>query len=218
MHEQFRACEWIMFCSAERYRPSYGLLRDHKWFEEPRKTSRDAPGRLARSGCSEAGLRRSIQLTLVLATSLKGPRPLGYNYPVRALLVLWSLSFAQAWVTYQPLCCPSRPADGRSYLAFLYPEYFCAAHWTDTLGSRSAILEHNPSWAAHFPLLPTLHAVSCCHRALLVFLLLLYCYYKSNPLSIPLELLQRRLQDSDGLGASRQAVDFLVVGDGYYSS
>lgn len=124
----------------------------------------------------------------------------------------------QAWVTYQPLCCPPTPADGRSYLTFLYPEYFCAAHWTDTLGSRSAILEHNPSRAAHFPLLPTLHAVSCCHRALLVFLLVLYCYYKTKALSIPPGFFQRGLEDSDGLRASRQAVDFLPVGDGHYSS
>jgi hypothetical protein len=90
---------------------------------------------------------------------------------------------------------PSKAGHQRKYLALLYPEYFCAAHRTDALGSRSAILEHDTSWVAHLPLLPALHAISCCHDTLLLFLLWLYCYYKSKALSIPFGLSQQRIQD-----------------------
>jgi len=99
-----------------------------------------------------------------------------------------ALDFTQTQAEPSPLRDPSTPGDRRRYSAFLYSEYFCAAHRTDTLGCRSAILEHNPPWVAYLPLFPTLHAISRCHRALLLFLLLLYCYCKSIALSIPFRL------------------------------
>ena len=60
---------------------------------------------------------------------------------------------------------PSKPDDCRGYLAFLYSEYFCAAHRADTLGGWSAVLEHDPPWVAYLPLSSALHAISCCHCA-----------------------------------------------------
>ena len=86
------------------------------------------------------------------------------------------------------------------------------------MGRRSAILEHNPPWAAYLPLSPTLHAISCCHRALLLFLLLLYCYYKSKALSIPFGVLQQRSQDFGRLDRSRKLLDFLLLGYTWHSS
>jgi hypothetical protein len=106
----------------------------------------------------------------------------------------------------------SRPGDSGRYSALLYSEYFCAAHGADALSGWSAILEHNPPWIAYLPLSPTLHAVSCRHRALLLFLLLLYCYYKSKALSIPFGLLQQRSQDSGKPHGTRRLLESLLLG------
>jgi hypothetical protein len=103
---------------------------------------------------------------------------------------------------------PAKPADRRRYLALLYSEYFCAAHRADTLDGRPVILEHNPPRAAYLPLFPALHAISCCHRSLLLFLLLLYCYYKSKALSIPPGLSEQGSQDRGGSDRKRSALDF----------
>jgi hypothetical protein len=105
----------------------------------------------------------------------------------------------------------SRAGDRGRYSAFLYSEYFCATHRADALDGWSAILEHNPPRIAYFSLFPALHAISCRHCALLLFLLLLYCYYKSKALSIPFGLWQQRLQDSGQPDRSRRLLDFLLI-------
>jgi hypothetical protein len=116
------------------------------------------------------------------------------------------------------MCRPARPVTAARYSALLYSEYLCAAHRTDTLGGWSAILEHNPPRVAYLSLLPALHAISCCHGSLLLFLLLLYCYYKSKALSIPLGLWKQTSQDFDEPGTRRSAFDFPLTSHIQHSS
>ena len=99
-------------------------------------------------------------------------------------------------------CSHSPPASRCRHSALFYSEHFCAAHRAHTLGGRSAVLEHNPPWVLYLPLLSTLHAICCCHHSLLLFLLLPYCYYKSEVLSIPIGLWQEISQDSGGADTS----------------
>ena len=89
-----------------------------------------------------------------------------------------------------------KPNDSGICLTFLYSEYFRTAPGADTLCCRSAILEHHPPRVSYLYLLPTLHAISCCHLTLLSILLLIYCYYKSKPLSIPFDIPQQGLRIS----------------------
>lgn len=108
----------------------------------------------------------------------------GHSYPAR-ISALSPVEFTPRYPRPRPVRDPSTPGDRHRYSAFLYSEYFCPADRTDTLSGRPAILEHDAAWVAYLPLFPALHAIGCCHRTLLLFLLLLYCYYKGKALSIP---------------------------------
>jgi hypothetical protein len=194
--------------------PRVSLLGDHKYLAEnpqiPKVVSN--PTHAGSQALSNQPPETAGSTLLTFGTDPRSIVPLpGYYYPVR-ILALPLVEFTQARTEARPVRDPSTPGDRRRYLAFLYSEYFCAAHRTDTLGGWSAILEHNPPWVAYLPLSPTLHAISCCHRALLLFLLLLYCYYKSTALSIPFGLSQQRLQDFGKPDTNRRPFDFLLLG------
>ncbi len=117
-----------------------------------------------------------------------------------------------------PVYSPSKPAARCRCSAFFYSEYFCAAHRAHTLGGRSAVLEHNPPRVLYLPLLSTLHAISCCHHSLLLFLLLVYCYYKSKALSIPARLQQARSRDYADLDRSQGILDLRLADHVRHSS
>jgi len=193
------------------------LLGDHKYSsEKPPYTQKGIEHKIYRTTGNQglnhdlAEITRSLLLTF--GTNPKSiPHCPRYNYPVRTL-VLSSVGFTHTQTKPRPVRDPSTLGDRRRYLAFLYSEYFCAANRTDTLSGRSAILEHNPPRVAYLPLSPALHAISCRHRTLLLFLLLLYCYYKSKALSIPSGLLQQRFQDFGKPHRNRRVFDFLLLG------
>jgi len=117
--------------------------------------------------CPRSGPKGWAKQTLALFA----PRPKGRSYICSG-----------SPVTRDPVT-PS--ADCRRSLAFFYSEYFRPTYRADALRRRSVVLEHDSSGVLDFSLLPTLHAVSCCHRYLLPVLVYVYCYYKNEPLSIP---------------------------------
>ena len=119
-----------------------------------------------------------------------------------------TLGFTQIYHKPPLVRSPSKPDDCGRDSWFLYSEYFRTAARAHTFCCWPAILEHNPLRVSYLYLSPTLHAICCRHLSLLLFLLLLYCYYRSKALSTPLGLLKLRSQDSGERGRSRDALCF----------
>ena len=131
---------------------------------------------------------------------------------LRALSFRVSRELTQIYIAPPSVGNPSQAGGRPGYSAFFYPEYLRPTHRTDTLGGRSAILEHDPSRIAYLPLFPAFHAISRCHSTLLLLLLWLYCYYKSKALSIPSGLGQQRLHDPGTPGRDPRLFGFLTLG------